>query len=63
MGVDMEVSEYGRGSGTEGGVSLSFFGGGRVPTDFSSSRGDMETSKGKEVRWEEGFFCFGFWVG
>ena len=47
VGVDIEVSVSGRGSVTEGGVSLSFFGGGRVPTVFSSSRGDMETSKGK----------------
>ena len=60
MGVDIEVSESGRGSGTGGGVSLSFFGGGRVPTVFSSSRGDMETSKGKAVRLEEEVICLGF---
>ena len=54
------MSESGRRSGSGGGVSLGFFGGGRDPTVFSSSRGVIETSKGKAVKMEEGTISLGF---
>ena len=56
--VAIRESESGGESLSRGGDSLSFFGGGRVPTFFSSSERDIETSREGSVVLG-GFLCFG----